>query len=274
MAPPPPAAAAERGLVEEALATLGPAYRVLALKAYRLPSLASSGSPLIPCLDHEAKLHASTPRHASAYVEEVATGDLHEVLFEPSRSRIRLDLVSTAGEHDDASVERLRDHLRAAHPRCKVSLHGPSLLRGDLRVTEACRAQVSIREVLRSTDIGTAAYKVGRLRVIAGLMEKESRVASWSVRTVTTPVLAALGVIAYLLAGALQPDIGADGAFMLRYAVLTVFGALFVYFGLKAVHLTEMANRVWKRAAEYDFILEERRRLAAGDQRPSPATDA
>jgi hypothetical protein len=34
-----------------------------------------------------------------------------------------------------------------------------------------------------------------------------------------------------------------------------------LYGGLKAVHLTEMANRVWKRSAEYGLILSERRRL-------------
>ena len=37
-----------------------------------------------------------------------------------------------------------------------------------------------------------------------------------------------------------------------------------LYYGLKAVQLTEMANRVWKRAAEYSLILAARRRLSAG----------
>jgi hypothetical protein len=32
---------------------------------------------------------------------------------------------------------------------------------------------------------------------------------------------------------------------------------------LKAVHLNEMAGRVWKRSAEYGLILRERRRLAS-----------
>jgi hypothetical protein len=44
--------------------------------------------------------------------------------------------------------------------------------------------------------------------------------------------------------------------------VVTVLGAVFLYYGLKAVQLTEMANRVWKRTAEYSLILTERQRLA------------
>ena len=40
-----------------------------------------------------------------------------------------------------------------------------------------------------------------------------------------------------------------------------LLGVIFVYYGLKAVHLTQMANRVWKRAAEYSIIVSERQRL-------------
>ena len=38
-------------------------------------------------------------------------------------------------------------------------------------------------------------------------------------------------------------------------------GGFFLYYGVKAVQLTEMGNRVWKRSAEYGLILSERRRL-------------
>jgi len=44
--------------------------------------------------------------------------------------------------------------------------------------------------------------------------------------------------------------------------VVGLIGAAFLYYGLRAVHLTEMSNRVWKRTAEYGLILAERRRLA------------
>jgi hypothetical protein len=38
-------------------------------------------------------------------------------------------------------------------------------------------------------------------------------------------------------------------------------GGVFLYYGMKAVQLTEMSNRVWKRTAEYNLILSERKRL-------------
>jgi hypothetical protein len=43
---------------------------------------------------------------------------------------------------------------------------------------------------------------------------------------------------------------------------VTLLGAWFLYYGLKAVQLTGMSNRVWKRSAEYGLILAERQRLA------------
>ena len=57
----------------------------------------------------------------------------------------------------------------------------------------------------------------------------------------------------------------------MRYAVVGALGAVFLYYGLKAVQLTEMSNRVWKRTAEYGLILAERKRLAASaDAIPRP----
>jgi len=61
--------------------------------------------------------------------------------------------------------------------------------------------------------------------------------------------------------GALTPQLGETWSRGLQYAAVTGLGAIFLYYGLKAVHLTEMANRVWKRSAEYGLILSERRRL-------------
>ena len=48
---------------------------------------------------------------------------------------------------------------------------------------------------------------------------------------------------------------------ILRYGIIGALGAAFLYYGLKAVQLTEMSNRVWKRTAEYNLILAERKRL-------------
>ena len=92
-------------------------------------------------------------------------------------------------------------------------------------------------------------------------MEKESRVASWSIRTVTGPLLALAGFFAYQVLGALTPRIESTLVSWLQYAVVGLVGGVFLYFGLKAVQLTEMANRVWKRSSEYGLILKERQRL-------------
>jgi hypothetical protein len=45
--------------------------------------------------------------------------------------------------------------------------------------------------------------------------------------------------------------------------LVAVLGAAFLYYGMKAVQLTGMSNRVWKRAAEYNLILTERKKLAS-----------
>ena len=63
-----------------------------------------------------------------------------------------------------------------------------------------------------------------------------------------------------------MPELGEPAVDALQALVLGVAGAVFLYYGLRAVHLTEMANRVWKRAAEYGLIIAERRRLAGGGE--------
>lgn len=132
----------------------------------------------------------------------------------------------------------------------------------------ACRAQLTLREVLTGTDFARLGRRVHRLQIVGTLMEKQSRVASWGVRTVTGPVLAAVGVLAYALLGSIAPRIGETAVSQLRYAVVGLLGAVFLYYGLKAVQLTDMANQVWKRSAEYSLILAGRQRLA---NRPPPA---
>ena len=87
------------------------------------------------------------------------------------------------------------------------------------------------------------------------LMEKESRVASWGVRTVTGPLLAAAGFVLYGVLGYFVAELGEGGVEMLRYGLVAVLGAAFLYYGIKAVQLTGMSNRVWKRASEYNLIL-------------------
>lgn len=242
----------------EALGTFGP---VLAVKLYRVKLDPPPAVPVLPCLDHEAMLHQIVPPHAAAYVQERASGDLHEVVFIPERRRIEVDTVSTAGANTPESHRRLLALLAAQFPHDRVIVRGPSRWRGDRRVVAACRAQVTLADVLLGSDLGAVKTAVDRLQTIGALMEKQSRVASWAVRTVTAPILAAAGVVTYQVLGLFTAELGDAGVTTLRYIVLSFLGAVFLYYGLKAVQLTEMSNRVWKRAAEYSLILAERRRL-------------
>src|SRR5690606_18862072 len=145
--------------------------------------------PTLPCLDHEAMLHEGIAPHAAAYVQEAATGDLHEIVCIPAEHRIEIDTVSTWGEHSDASRGRLEAFLAERLPRYRVTLRGPSWWRGERRVANACRAQISLRDVLLGSDVASVRAAIDRLATIGALMEKESRVASWGVRTLTAPLL-------------------------------------------------------------------------------------
>ena len=130
-------------------------------------------------------------------------------------------------------------------------------------------AQVTLRDVLTSDDFDRLNASLERLRTIGALMEKESRVASWGVRTVTGPLLAATGFVMYRLLETLSDYIGPEWVRGLQYTAVGLLGGWFLYYGLKAVQLTEMANRVWKRAAEYGLIIAERRRWRHEGSRPA-----
>lgn len=243
----------------DALRTFGP---IFSIKLYRLKLDPPPTVPVIPCLDHEAMLHQHVDPHAAAYVQEQASGDLHEVVFIPAKRQIQVDAISTWGECSPQSHARLLAWLAMSFPDYRVAVSRPSWWRNERRVAEACRAQVSLRDVLLAEDMNAVKADIDRLQMIGTLMEKHSRVASWGVRTVTGPILTAVAVVAFLVLGALTPSLGEAGVTFLRYALVGVLGAWFLYYGLKAVQLTEIANRVWKRAAEYSLILAERRRLS------------
>jgi hypothetical protein len=249
----------ETAFVFEALQPFG---RVLSVKLYRLQLNPPLEVPTLPCLDHEAMLHEGIPPHAAAYLQDATSGDIHELVVIPARRRVEVDTVSTFGEHSDESRARLVAHVQQRCPQHRVTVKGPSWWRGERRVAQACRAQVSLRDVLLGTDVPRVKAAIDRLATIGSLMEKESRVASWGVRTVTAPVLAAAGVGLFTVLGGLTSRLGETGVTALRYSLVTGLGVAFLYYGLKAVQLTEMANRVWKRTAEYNLILVERQRLA------------
>jgi hypothetical protein len=242
----------------EALRSFGP---VLAIKLYRLTLDPPPAVPILPCLDHEAMLHESVPPHAATYVQDASSGDLHELVFIPARRRIEVDTVSTWGENSAASHQRLLVMLGERFRDHTVRVKGPSWWRGESRVANACRAQVSLRDVLLGRDTATVKMQIDRLQTIASLMEKQSRVASWGIRTVTGTGLAAAAFVLFAMFGFLTPTLGEGGVTALRYLLISVLGAVFLYYGMKAVQLTEMSNRVWKRTAEYNLILSERKRL-------------
>jgi hypothetical protein len=222
--------------------------------------------PLLPCLDHEAMLHETVAPHVATYLQDRDSEAIHELVFIPERREIRVDTVSTFGECSPEARARLLEIVSLRFPDYTLKVEGPSWWRGERRVAVACRAQVTLREVLLGDDMARVRAGIERLQTIGALMEKESRVASWGVRTLTGPLLAGAGVILFLILGTLEDDLGEAGVTGLRYALISLLGGTFVYYGLKAVQLTEMANRVWKRAAEYKLILSERQRLG-GDSR-------
>ncbi len=247
----------------DALRPFGP---VLSIKVYRITFEEPPATPLLPCLDHEAMLHGGIAPHMAVYLQEAASGDLHELVFVPGKRRVEVDTVSTRGEYSPESHARVLQMLRRTLPDYAVSVNGPSWWRGDRRVAEACAAHVSLRDVLLATDVAAVKVRIDRLQTVSTLMEKQSRVASWGVRTVTGPLLAAAGVVTFYTLGSLNTHLGDGGVIALRSVLVGLLGAVFLYYGLKAVQLTEMANRVWKRTAEYNLILQERRRLAERSQ--------
>jgi hypothetical protein len=255
----PAATATETAYALEAIRAFG---QVLAIKLYRIALDDPPPVPTLPCLDHEAMLHSGVPPHAAAYVQDSTSGDLHELVFVPAKKRIEIETMSTWQEQTEASSVRLHAHLTQRFPGYRVRVNSGSLVRGDRRVADACRAQVTLRDVLIGADLDAIKARVDRLFTVGMLMEKESRVASWGVRTVTGPLLAAAGFVLYGVLGYFVAELGESGVEALRYGLVAVLGAAFLYYGMKAVQLTGMSNRVWKRASEYNLILIERRRLA------------
>jgi hypothetical protein len=244
--------------------TLNEFCSVLAVKLYRLRPGAPPPVPILPCLDHEAMLHEGIAPHAAAYVQDRA-GNLHEVVYIPDARRMDVEVASTLGECSPESQDRFVADLKQRFSGCTVRLKSPSRLRGEYRVGNACRAHVSLRDVLVGDDLDKTKVCVDRLLMISSLMEKQSRSASWGARTVMTPLVAVAGFLSFEVLGTLSSRLDAGWISVVRYVVVTVVGGVFLYYGVKAVQLTEMANRVWKRSTEYGLILNERRRLAQSD---------
>ena len=184
--------------------TLSGFSTLLAIKLYRLQPDAPPRVPALPCLDHEAMLHEGITPHAAAYVQD-QSGNLHEIVFFPDERRLEVDAVSTIGECTPDSHVSLLATLRSRFPDHRIVVAGASWLRGDLRVAKACRAQVTLRDVLMGENLDRIRIAIDRLQTISSLMEKESRVASWGARTVMTPFLAVAGFLTYQVVGRFDP---------------------------------------------------------------------
>ena len=245
------------------LDTLNTFCTVLSIKVYRMSQDGLPNIPTLPCLDHEAMLHEGIDPHIAAYAKDAAD-HLHEVVFIPAARRLDVEVASTMGECTEASQRAFMEELRRRFPGFTVKLSHPSRLRGEYRVVNACRAHVSLRDVLLGSDLDKTKQSIDRLQTISSLMEKQSRSASWGARTVMTPLVAVAGFLTYEVLGTLAGSLSPSFISFFRYAAITVVGAFFLYYGVKAVQLTEMANRVWKRSTEYNLILAERRRLERG----------
>jgi hypothetical protein len=229
----------------------------LAVKLYRLHLEPAPAVPILPCLDHEALLHEGIAPHAAAYVRDPG-GNLHEVVHTPKERRIDVESVSTMHECTPEAHQRFVAALKSRFADAEVRVTPASWLKGDKRVANAVRAQVSLRDVLTGDDFERTRLAIDRLKIISSLMQKQSRVTWWGT---TTTMLPFLTIVALAVLASLNVPAGTAWVTILRY-VLTLLGALLLYSSLKAVHLNEMGSRVWKRSAEYGLILDERQRLS------------
>jgi hypothetical protein len=235
-------------------------HELLAVKSYRVALRAPLELPIIPCLDHEATIHERTDPHISVYLRDRRDA-LHELTYYPEQCRIVLPSDSTLGDYDERARRELHQRLVQLFPECRFTSQRLSWLRADRRVAQTTQAHAPLREVLLAPDLERIDEALRRLSVIATLIEKNSRVSSWSVRTAYSPLVAAFGLVLYLaLHGAAGELLSASGRELTRYGLLAAFGALLVYFGLRAVHLTQIGARLWKRAEEYRLIVQSRRR--------------
>src|SRR5262245_1613891 len=169
---------AEAARVLQELSAFGP---VLAVKLYRIALEPRPALPVLPCLDHEAMLHEGVSPHIAAYVQDGSSGEIHELVFVPREHRVELDTMSTWGEASVGSRDRILAAVAERFPGYAVTVIGLSWWRGDRRVAAACRAQVTLRDVLLASDVTNVKAGIERLQAIASLMEKQSRVASWGV---------------------------------------------------------------------------------------------
>ena len=140
---------------------------------------------------------SGVPPHAAVYVQEPRPATCTNWCSSRPRSASR-STPSRRGASTRPSRTRPRSRRMLARrlPDYRVRVTGPSWWRGDRRVANACRAQVvAARRAARHGHRRGQGRHRPALQTVGSLMEKQSRVASWGVRTVTGPLLAAAGVV-------------------------------------------------------------------------------
>ena len=169
--------------------------------------------PTLPCLDHEAMLHEGIPPHAAAYVQDAPPATCTSWCSSPAARRIEIDTVSTWGEYSPESHgAAARRSSHSAFPSYRMRVHRAVVVaRRTARRRRVPGAGVAARRAAGTTTSPRVKADIDRLQIIGSLMEKQSRVASWGVRTVTGPLLAAAGVVLFLLLGGLTSIAGRDG---------------------------------------------------------------
>ena len=242
-------------------AVLGTRYNVLDVKDYRLRLRALPGVPITPCLDHEAQIHEHALPHLGTWVQNRETGRLVGVVYFPIPRRI---VVEQEADDCEQELEEIAGFLRQRFPEHEVKVE--RLRRGSafVRARDVAEAHVPLVDVLTNADVSGLSGSLDQLNGISTLMEKESRVTSWGMRTAYAPLMAAIAfllVLAFPSGARSLADFGfGDWA---RVLCLLAIGGAFLYYGLKAVQLTKTATRLNKRIQEYRFVLAARAALTA-----------
>jgi hypothetical protein len=243
-------------------------YNVLSLKTYRVPlTLDDRSIPITPCLSHEAQLHEHDLPHVGGYVQHRETGRLMGLVYVPLLRRI---IVEEESPEAGQEIAEICTFLRLCFPEHDVRVARLRAYSAYVRARVVAEAHLPLIDVLTSDDHEPVQMHLSQLNGIAVLMEKESRVSSWGIRTAYAPLAAAMAFVLILLfpstaAGVMEYK----WLDWLRIILLLLFGGSFLYYGLKAVQLTKTATRLNKRIREYEFVLDwraraERRAAASG----------
>jgi|GEM_PF-1619253 hypothetical protein len=235
-------------------------YNVLSLKTYRIPLTLDDGSiPITPCLSHEAQLHEHDLPHVGGYVQHCETGRLMGLVYVPLMRRIIVEEESPDAEHE---ITEICTFLRLRFPEHDVRVARLRAYSAYVRARVVAEAHLPIIDVLTSDDYEPVQMHLSQLNGIAVLMEKESRVSSWGIRTAYAPLAAAVAFVLILLFPSKAAGVTEyEWLDWMRIVLLLLFGASFLYYGLKAVQLTKTATRLNKRIREYEFVLDWRARV-------------